>query len=252
MKGHVIILIIFSLVSTVILFLPILMLLLSTPPSSYLEVLLDRASMLAIYLSILSATVTTIFAYIFGIPLAYVLARYDFKGSKFVEELLDVPIMLPHTVAGIALLTVFGPKTYFGSALSSLGIYFTDTFWGIVLAQFFVSSPILIKSSITAFRSIDEQIIKVARSLGASRLRVLFDIELPLASKGINTGAILCWMRAISEFGAVIILAYYPMTAPVLIFHRFTTQGLSAARPVAAVLLLLCLGIFVVLKYVSR
>ncbi|MEX0569593.1 MAG: ABC transporter permease [Candidatus Njordarchaeota archaeon] len=242
----------FSFATTIILFLPIINLVLSTSPSEYWSVVRDRAALLAIMFSIGSATITTILAFILGIPLAYILARYEFNGRNIIEEMLDIPIMLPHTVAGIALLSLFGPRAPIGSALSMIGLYFMDTFWGIVLAQFFVSSPILIKTSITAFRSIDEQIIKVARSLGASNFRLFIDIELPLAKREITTGAILCWMRSISEFGAVIILAYYPMTAPVLIFYKFTTSGLSASRPIAAVLLLICLGIFVMLKYSNR
>lgn len=242
----------FSFLTTIVLFLPIINLVLSTSPSEYWNVMHDKVALLAITLSIISATITTILALILGIPLAYIIARYEFYGKNIIEETLDIPIMLPHTVAGIALLALFGPRALIGSALLAIGIYFMETFWGVVLAQFFVSSPILIKTSITAFRSIDDQIIKVAKSLGASDLRLFVDIELPLAKRGIITGAILCWMRAISEFGAVIILAYYPMTAPVLIFYRFTTSGLSASRPIAAFLLLICLGIFIMLKYSSR
>ena len=132
--------------------------------------------------------------------------------------------------------------------LKNIGIYFVDTLWGIVLAQFFVSAPLLIKSALVSFRSIDDAIIKVARSLGASPLRVFADIELPLAMRGINTGAILCWMRAISEFGAVIILTYYPYTAPVLIFIKFTTEGLRASKPISALLVLITLVIFLAIK----
>ena len=238
-----------SLVATIILFLPIITLLATTPISGYISIFMDKEAMLAIFLSVLSATITTLLAIFLGVPLAYILARYDFFGKRFIEEFLDLPIMLPHTVAGIALLTLFGPRALIGSMLKNIGIYFVDTLWGIVLAQFFVSAPLLIKSALVSFRSIDDAIIKVARSLGASPLRVFADIELPLAMRGINTGAILCWMRAISEFGAVIILAYYPMTAPVLIFFRFTTQGLSASKPIAAVLLLITIVIFAILKY---
>jgi len=251
LKNHTIFFAILSIALTIILFLPIITLLVTTPLSGYVSVFSDEDALLAIFLSILSATVTTILAYTFGIPFAYLIARYNFIGKRLIEEFLDIPIMLPHTVAGIAILTLLGPRALIGSSLSAIGILFVDTFWGIVIAQFFVSSPILIKSAIAAFRSIDEQIIKVARSLGASQFRVFIEIELPLASRGINTGAVLCWMRAISEFGAVIILAYYPMTAPVLIFYRFTTSGLRASKPIASVLLLICLGIFVALKHMS-
>jgi len=241
-----------SLILTIILFLPIISLIVSTSPEEYVQAATNMEVLLAIFLSILSATIATIMAIILGVPFAYILARYEFAGRSIIEEMLDLPIMLPHTVAGIALLSLFGPRALIGSALANIGVYFVDTLLGIVLAQFFVSAPLLIKSALASFRSIDISLVKVARSLGGSQIRVFLDIELPLAMRGIGAGTVMCWMRAVSEFGAVIILAYYPMTAPILIYVRFTTQGLSASRPIAALMLIVTLIMFVVLKYLSN
>ena len=242
---------VFSIIASVILFYPILNLIFSTSPKQYLEGLTDTEVLMAIYLSILTASITTLVANLFGIPMAYILVRKSLPFRETLESLIDLPILIPHTVAGIALLTVFGPRAPLGSLLAMSGFQFTNTVFGIVLAQFFVSSPLLINTVKEVLSKIDEGYIKAARSLGASPFDVFRDIELPLIKKGVLTGSILCWARALSEFGAVIILAYYPYTAPVLVYVRFETRGLSAALSVSALLLVITLVIFSILKYVQ-
>ena len=251
-RGFTLSLALISLVLTIVLFFPVLYLIFSTSVGEYLYAIGDREVLLSIYLSILTASIATVISAIFGIPLAYILARKEFPFKDFIDSLLDLPILIPHTVAGIALLTVFGPRALIGSALKDFGIVFTNTIYGIVLAQVFVSSPLLVKTVKEVIAKIDESYVKSARTLGASALRAFFDIELPLAKRGIVTGAILCWARAVSEFGAIIILAYYPTTAPVLIFIRFETVGFSAAKAISALLLVVTLAIFIVLKLVQR
>ncbi|MGQ4891411.1 MAG: ABC transporter permease [Candidatus Njordarchaeia archaeon] len=241
-----------SLITTIILFLPILTLIFSTSPNQYIEGITDSEVMTAIFLSILTASVTTLLANFLGIPVAYLLVRKDFPLRETVESFIDLPILIPHTVAGIALLTVFGPRAPLGSLTRTIGINFTSTVFGIILAQFFVSAPLLINTVKEVLAKIDEGYLKAARSLGATPFNVFRDIELPLIKKGILTGSILCWARALSEFGAVIILAYYPYTAPVLVYIRFETQGLSAALSISALLLVITLFIFSILKYVQR
>jgi len=241
-----------SVVISAILFLPVINLLATTSIGQYISAFLDEEVRLAIFLSLFTATLTTILAIVLGVPLAYILARKDFPFKETIDSLVDLPILIPHTVAGIALLTLFGPRAIIGSALRNFGLIFTSTIYGIVLAQFFVSAPLLIKTTKEILLKIDERVIKVARTLGASPRDVFFDIELPLSAKGILTGAILCWARAISEFGAVIILAYYPHTAPVLIYVRFETWGLSASKPISALLLIVTLSIFILLKYIEK
>ena len=241
-----------SIILSIILFFPVINLLATTSISQYIGAFLDTEVRLAIFLSLFTATLTTVLAIILGVPLAYILARKDFPFRNVIDSLVDLPILIPHTVAGIALLTLFGPRALIGSTLRNIGLVFTSTIYGIILAQFFVSAPLLIKTTKEVLLKIDENIIKVARTLGASSREVFFDIELPLSARGILTGAILCWARAISEFGAVIILAYYPHTAPVLIYIRFETWGLSASKPISALLLLVTLLIFILLKYIEK
>jgi len=241
-----------SIILSIILFFPVINLLATTSATQYIEAFLDTEVRLAIFLSLFTATLTTILAVILGVPFAYILARKNFPFKSIVDSLVDLPILIPHTVAGIALLTLFGPRALIGSMLKNFGLIFTGTIYGIVLAQFFVSAPLLIKTTKEVLLKIDERFIKAARTLGASPRNIFLDIELPLSARGILTGAILCWARAISEFGAVIILAYYPYTAPVLIYIRFETWGLSASKSISALLLLVTLSIFILLKCIEK
>jgi molybdate/tungstate transport system permease protein len=169
-----------------------------------------------------------------------------------VEGVIDVPIVIPHSAAGIALLMVFGREFFLGRAFDSIGIRFTGSVAGIVIAMLFVSVPFLIDAAREGFESVDPRLEKVARTLGATHWQTFWKISLPLAWRGILAGAIMMWARGISEFGAVLILTYHPMVAPILIYERFETYGLRYARPAAVLLILICLFIFAALRALSR
>ncbi|MCK5548765.1 MAG: ABC transporter permease [Thermoplasmata archaeon] len=202
----------------------------------------------AILLSVSTAFYATLIAIFVGVPLGYLLARKSFIGKSLVQAVVDLPIVIPHTVAGIALLTVFGSQGLIGSSLEPLGIKFVDAVPGIVIAMLFVSVPFVINSAKNGFQSVDPKLENVARSLGASQHKAFTSVAVPLASRNIMTGAIMCWARAVSEFGAVIVLVYWPMIAPTLIYDRYTGSsgvgGLAAARPIAVLLILVCLLVF--------
>ena len=205
----------------------------------------------AIFMSFYAALLATLFTFAFGVPLAYVLARYNFPGKSIIDASIDLPILIPHDAAGIALLLLFGPRTIIGAGLSSIGIEFIDTLFGIILAMAFVSSPFMIRSAEEAFKAVNPDMEKVARSLGASNFRVFLHVTFPLAFRGILTGCLLTWARSISEFGAVIILASVPVTAPVYLYNVFMDQGLSAAVVITALLILMSLAIFVITKLIT-
>ena len=155
---------------------------------------------------------------------------------------------MPHTVVGIALLLVFGRKTFLGGAFRLLGIEFVSAVPGIVIAMLFVSLSFLINAAREGFEAVDPRCEKIARTLGASHWQSFWMISFPLAWRGILSGMILMWARGLSEFGAVVILAYHPMIAPVLVFERFEAFGLKYSQPVAALLILICLAIFILLR----
>jgi molybdate/tungstate transport system permease protein len=205
----------------------------------------------AIGLSVLMALFATLASLIFGLPLGYVLARKEFAGRSIIQGVVDVPIVIPHTVAGIALLTVFGAQGIIGAPLDEMGVKFIDAWPGIVVAMMFVSFPFVVNSARDGFQAIDPRMENVARSLGATRVNTFTKVLLPLSYKNIVTGSIMCWARAISEFGAVIILVYFPMIAPTLIYDRFTSFGLDASSPIAVLLVMICLVVFIILRFLT-
>ncbi|OKY78657.1 MAG: ABC-type sulfate transport system, permease component [Candidatus Methanohalarchaeum thermophilum] len=212
----------------------------------------DSSVLKSIWISFSASFVSTAIAFLFGTPLAYFLARKNFPGKNFIESLIDVPVIIPHTVAGIALISVFGYNGLIGSPLEEIGIRFVDAFPGIVVAMLFVSIPFYINHVREGFESIDPKLENVARTLGESEWGTFRTITLPLAYRDVLAGSIMSWARGISEFGAVILITYYPMIAPVLIFERFRSFGLGASRPIAVVLILVSILIFVILRYLSR
>jgi len=203
----------------------------------------------AIWLSLLTSTVATVVLALWAVPLAYALARIDFPGKRWVESMVDVPILVPQSVAGIALIVLLGPGSVLGNVLESLGLPISGSLFGIVIAQVFVAAPFLVKTAMTAFESVPLQYELASRSLGASPAATFARISLPLASRGILVGATLAWARAVSEFGCIVLFASSPVTAPVLVHTEFLRAGASESRPIAILLLIICLWVFVMLQF---
>jgi molybdate/tungstate transport system permease protein len=228
--------------------LPLLSMLLGTPLSAFWRVLGDAEVQTALGLTFYAAAWATLVALILGVPLAFLLARYEFRGKSWVGGIINLPIVVPHTAAGIALLMVFGQQAGVGRLFGSGGITFTDELAGVIVAMLFVSLPFLVNASREAFVAVDPELEQMAALQGATRWQVFRYVTLPLAWRGILAGAVLMWGRGISEFGAVVILAYHPKTIPVLVFERFMGFGLREALPVAALLILTSLLVFVLLQ----
>ena len=233
------------------LLLPIVNVVLITSPHSLIGAFFDPQVQFSIFLSFYTAGIATLVAFLLGTPLAYVLARSNFKFKETIDSLIDVPLLLPHTVAGIALLTVFGEAGVLGQMFNTINIRFIDTIFGIIVAQLFVSAPFYIKTVRESFEKIDPRYHNVARTLGANPSQAFAKIEFPLATHSMISGAILCWARAISEFGAVIILAYYPPIASILIYQRFVSYGFSSALPVTTLLVFITVVIFIIIKVIQ-
>jgi molybdate/tungstate transport system permease protein len=206
----------------------------------------------SIWLSLWTSMAGTVLFSFLAIPLAYVLARRQFPLKNLVNSLVDVPIIIPHSAAGIALLGVLNRESALGKAADSIGLSFVGHPAGIILAMAFVSIPFLINAARDGFAAVPERYERIAMTLGASPARVFFTISLPLAWRSILSGFILMWGRGMSEFGAVIIIAYNPQTAPVMIYERFTSYGLEYSLPVAALFVAVCLSLFLVLRTVRK
>lgn len=206
----------------------------------------------SIWLTMWTSMLGTFLCAIFSIPLAYLLARKNFPFKKLVNGIIDLPIIIPHSAAGIAVLGLISRDSFIGSAASEFGFSFVGTPAGIMLAMAFVSVPFLINAARDGFSAVPEKYEKAALNLGASQSRVFFTISLPLAWRSILSGLILMWARGMSEFGAVIIVAYHPITTPVMIFERFTSFGLKYSMPVTVLFVTICLLFFLLFRTIGK
>ena len=192
-------------------------------------------------LTAVTATIASLLGVIGGTPIAYLLARKSFRGRTVLAALMDLPIVIPHPVAGIALLLVLGRASPVGSMLYAAGMRVAGSTTGIVCAMLFVSAPLYVSAAREAFARVDARYETVARTLGDDAWRAFRRVTLPLAGRGLTAAAVVMWARAVSEFGAIVILTYNPKVASVLSYDRFTSYGLSETLPVAAVLVLFAL-----------
>jgi molybdate/tungstate transport system permease protein len=227
---------------------PLLRLLFFASPDSLGAALRDTELRDSIVLTVFTASLATFIAALFGVPLAYLLARRNFPGRRLVQGLIELPVVVPHPVAGIALLLFLGRRSEVGGALAHLGLEFVSQVPGIVAAMLFVSAPILVSGAREAFRSVDPPFERVARTLGDTGWGAFRRVTLPLAGRGVLAGSILAWSRSVSEFGSIVILTYNPKVASIYIFDRFTAFGLQAAVPAAVILLLVALTVLVVVR----
>ena len=228
--------------------LPLLATLLGSHTAAVWETLRDSSVLASLWRTFYAGALATVIAMVGGIPLAYILARYRFPGRRWLQGLIDLPVVIPHTAAGIALLMVFGRRGVLGRWLVPLGMEFTDNMAGIVVAMLFVSLPFLVNASTEAFAMVNPELELMAQTEGANRWQAFRLVTLPLASRGILAGAVMMWARGISEFGAVVILAFHPQIVPVLLYERFQGYGLEAALPVAAILIVTSLGVFAIVR----
>jgi molybdate/tungstate transport system permease protein len=206
----------------------------------------------AIALSVEASLITVAIAAVAGVALAYGLAQGRWPGRGVVGAIVDLPIAVPHTVSGIALLIVLGRDGLLGAPADALfGVKFWGTIAGIVAAMLFVSVPYAINAARIGFEAVDSRLQQVARTLGLGPWRTFFRITLPLARREIAIGLTLTFARSISEFGAVVIIAYYPMTAPVEIYDLFLRFGLNEAAGMSVLLLFVALGLFVVFRFLA-
>ena len=215
------------------------------------ETIKDKDVVRSIWLSIYTAGLAAIISFVFGTPLAYLLARTEFTGKRLIEGIIDLPIISPHPVVGIAILSVAGRNHWIGQIFSDLGIRIMGSVTGIVVVLTFVGLPFYVNAVKNGFEGISPRLENVSRSLGASMFSTFFRITFPLAWRSMLIGIIMCSARAISEFGAVVIVAYHPMIAPVMIYERFEAYGLKYSQPVAVWLVTICLSLFLILRILT-
>ena len=231
-------------------FIPLAKILFSSGAGELWSQMLDSDVRNSIWLSVYTALIATAVGLIFGVPLAYFLARHEFPGKRVIESLIEVPIVVPHIAAGIALLFVFGKLHFGGKIFDAFGISFVQEIPGIIIAMVFVSVPFLINSAKQGFEEVDVRLEKVARTLGASPWQTFFRISLPLARRSIFGGSIMMWARSISEFGAVLVLTSSPPIASILVYRGLEMYGIDYVLPLVTLLMITCLVIFVFLRII--
>ncbi len=240
-----------SLIVIAFILLPLIEMVCQPSMSDLWETIHDRDVVRAIWLSIWASGTAALLAFVLGTPFAYLLARHQFRGKKLLESIIDLPIMIPHPVVGIAILSMAGRDHWMGKIIHELGVRIMGSVTGIITVMLFVGLPFYINTIKAGFQAIPQRTETVSRTLGASATSTFFRITFPLAWRSMVVGMIMCIARAVSEFGAIVIVAYHPMVAPVMIYERFTAYGLKYSQPVAVWLIFMCLGLFLLLRLFS-
>jgi molybdate transport system permease protein len=238
-----------SLLLLALLALPLAALLWRAIGRDFFDYALSATARSALGLSLVTSLLTVLLAMLTGTPLAFILARWQFKGKTALEVLIDLPVILPPSVAGLALLIAFGRQGVFGGWLAAIGISLPFTTAAVILAQMFVSAPLYVRSARIGFASIERQLEEAATVEGADEWQMFRFIMLPLAGRAFLSGLILTWTRALGEFGATLLfagnLAGKTQTMPLAIYLGFE-QGIGVAIALSVMLLavsLMLLGI---------
>lgn len=235
--------------------LPLVALALRVNPAQFLANLASPAVIQAIWISLVTSTAATALAMLTGLPLAYLLARRQFYGRTLIDTLIDLPMVLPPSVAGIALLVAFGRRGLFGQYLDDMGISIAFTQTAVILAQVFVAAPFFVKAAISALGGVDRELEHAAALDGAGTNQVFRFVTLPLALPVLFAGAVMTWARALGEFGATIIFAgNFPgrtQTMPLAIYLGFELD-MGIALTLALILLVVSFGVLFTVKRVLR
>ncbi|MHB8459604.1 MAG: ABC transporter permease [Candidatus Limnocylindrales bacterium] len=212
----------------------------------------NRVVLDALTLSLATTTASLAITVAIGLPLAFVLARRRFPGSALLETAVDLPIVLPPSVAGLALLLVLGRRGLLGEPLAAAGIELPFTTAAVILAQTFVSAPFFIRSARAGIAAVDRDLEDAARVDGASEARVFRQITIPLAGPALAAGLVMSWARSLGEFGATIMFAGNiegrTQTLPLVVYSEFTGGALEHSIAAAAILVVAAFGVLVAVR----
>jgi molybdate transport system permease protein len=226
--------------------LPLAGLVVRVPPGDLIARMADPIIVDALRLSLLTSGIATLAIIGLGLPVAYLLATREFPGKRLVELLIDLPMVLPPTVAGVALLTAFGRAGLAGGALQAFGVSLPFTTAGVVVAQVFVAAPFFVGATRAGLSEVDRRYLDAAATLRASPARTFFRVMLPLALPSLLAGASMSWARALGEFGATITFAGnmpgLTQTMPLAVYIALQTD-LEAAIALSVVLLAVSLAV---------
>jgi molybdate transport system permease protein len=244
-----------SLVLLALLALPLLAVFWKSIGADFFTYALAPSALSALRLSLLTSSVSTLLAIAVGMPFAYILARWKFHGKTTLELLVDLPVVLPPSVAGLALLIAFGRQGVFGRWLAPLGISLPFTTAAVVIAQTFVAAPLFVRSAKTGFAEIDPQMEEAAIVEGAGDLQLFRFVMIPLAWRSMLAGTILTWTRALGEFGATLMFAGNligkTQTMPLAIYLGLE-QNLGVALALSVMLVIVAVVLLGVLRQLEK
>ncbi len=236
--------------------LPVISLFLKISPESFISELNNSVVMEALKLSFITSVISAIIVVIMGTPIAYVNARYQYPGKVLIDTVIDLPVVLPPAVAGIALLMAFGRMGVIGQYLNMAGITVGFTTIAVIMAQTFVSSPFYIRQARSSFEDVDVVYEKAARTLGASPVSAFFYVTVPIAMNGLISGLIMTWARALGEFGATILFAGNflgrTQTMPLAIYMTMEGGDLNACIALSIILVAISFIVIVAVKVLTR
>lgn len=231
---------------------PIVAVFADTDPATLLASLGDDAARDALRLSLETSLTALAVIVVVGTPAAYALATRRFRGRSVVLTLIELPLVLPPAVAGIALLAALGPKGIFGGALREAGIGLALETAGVVVALVFVAAPFYLRQAIAAFEAVDADVLRASRTLGATEAVTVWRVAIPSARAGLAAGLALAWGRALGEFGATLMFAGsfrgITQTVPLAIYDRFT-DDFPGALALSAVLVCLSAALLLSVKW---
>jgi molybdate transport system permease protein len=234
--------------------LPILAIFLDSSPADLVESLGEPGALDALWLSLRTTAISMAIILAVGTPAAYLLATRSFRGRALVVTLVELPLVLPPAVAGIALLAAVGPSGILGGAVEDAGLRLTFETAGVVVALTFVASPFYVRGAMAAFASVDRVLLDASRTLGASEARGFARVMIPVALPGLSAGTALALGRALGEFGATLMFAGsfqgITQTVPLAIYDRFSTD-FDAALAMSAVLVAVSAAILLSVKLVQ-
>jgi len=242
-----------ALAALAFLLVPVVAVFADTGPGRLLDALGEPAAREALWLSLRTTTIAILVVVVVGTPAAYLIAGREFRGRALVLTAIELPLVMPPAVAGIALLAAFGPRGILGEAIEGAGVELVFQTAGVVVALVFVSAPFFLRSAISSFEAVDPRLLAAARTLGAGPFRAFATVALPSARGGLASGLALAWGRALGEFGATLLFAGslqgVTRTAPLAIFADFSEpDGFVSALALSAVLILVSAALLLAVK----
>ena len=234
--------------------LPVVAIFVDSSPGELIDSLGETGALDALWLSLRVTAISLAIILVVGTPAAYMLATRSFRGKALAVTLVELPLVLPPAVAGIALLAAVGPSGILGGAVEAAGIELTLQTAGVVVALTFVASPFYIRQAMAAFTAVDRTLMDASRTLGASEARGFFRVMIPTALPGLTAGTALATGRALGEFGATLMFAGsfrgITQTVPLAIYDRFSTN-FDSALALSAVLVAVSAAILLSVKLVQ-